>query len=55
LAEPKTAAYLADVKKPAWIKIKNPAYSQKEADRNCSSGSFGASAKAVVPVRCRSD
>ena len=30
VAKPKTAIYLADVKKPAWIKIKNPAYSQKE-------------------------
>ena len=30
VAKPKTASYVADVKKPAWIKIKNPAYSQKE-------------------------
>ena len=30
VAKPKSAIYLADVKKPAWIKIKNPAYTQKE-------------------------
>ena len=30
VAKPKYALYRADTAKPAWIKIKNPSYSQKE-------------------------
>ena len=30
VAKAKGASYVADLKKPAWIKIKNPGYSQKE-------------------------
>jgi ATP-dependent DNA ligase len=30
VAKPKRAQYQADIRKSPWIKIKNPAYSQKE-------------------------
>jgi hypothetical protein len=39
VANPKTAAYRANLHKSPWIKIKNPAYSQKEGRENYSSDS----------------